>query len=141
MKQLVILLGNVGGDPEFKVLESGTAMAKFSLAVNEGYKDKNGEWQNHTEWFKCVAWGKTAERVEKAVKKGQPLYIEGKIKSRSWEDQDGHTRYAWDVIVNYFRKIGQPGTGDLSTGTGAGNAAVPVTEGEPPAEDGDDLPF
>ena len=84
MLNRVMLIGNLGADPEIKHLESGTSVANFSLATSESYKDKSGEWQDKTEWHNIVAWGKAADRTEK-LKKGQRIYLEGKLTTESWE--------------------------------------------------------
>ncbi|HEX5434146.1 MAG TPA: single-stranded DNA-binding protein, partial [Candidatus Angelobacter sp.] len=81
----VILLGNLGKDPEIKYTPSGTPVARFSLATNERYKDKSGEWQERTEWHNIVAWQRLAEIVGEYVKKGSKLYIEGRLQTSSWE--------------------------------------------------------
>jgi len=101
MVNKVILVGNLGKDPEVKVLESGQMVANFSLATSESYKDKNGQKVESTEWHNCVAWGKQAEIIEKYLKKGAKLFIDGKIKTRSY-DKDGQTRYATDIQILNF---------------------------------------
>ena len=97
----VILIGNLGKDPEVKYTPSGTAVAKFSLATNERYKDKGGEWQDRTEWHNVVAWQRLAEIVGEYVKKGSKLYIEGRLQTSSWDDKEsGQKRYKTEVIAN-----------------------------------------
>jgi single-strand DNA-binding protein len=97
----VILIGNLGKDPEVKYTPSGTAVAKFSLATNERYKDKAGEWQDRTEWHNVVAWQRLAEIVGEYVKKGSKLYIEGRLQTSSWDDKEsGQKRYKTEVIAN-----------------------------------------
>ena len=88
----VILVGNVGNDPEVKYLDGGTAVAKFSLATTENYKNKAGERVSQTEWHNIVAWRHLAELTEKYIIKGKQLFIEGRITTRSWEDKDGNKR-------------------------------------------------
>ena len=99
MVNKVILVGTVGKDPEVRNTQNNK-VATFSLATNESYKDKNGEKKIVTEWHNVVIWGKLAEIVEKYVKKGNHLYLEGKLSSRSWEDQNGTKRYITEVIVH-----------------------------------------
>nr|WP_303328167.1 single-stranded DNA-binding protein [uncultured Butyricimonas sp.] len=99
MVNKVILVGTVGKDPEVRNTQNNK-VATFSLATNESYKDKNGEKKIVTEWHNVVIWGKLAETVEKYVKKGNHLYLEGKLSSRSWEDQNGTKRYITEVIVH-----------------------------------------
>ena len=89
MVNKVILIGNVGADPDIKYLDGGVAVARFSLATTESYKNKNGERVDQTEWHNIVLWRNLAEIAEKYVKKGMRLYIEGRIRNRSWEDQNG----------------------------------------------------
>ncbi len=96
----VILLGNLGKDAEVKALQSGTAVANFSLATTERYKDTRGEWQDKTEWHNLVAYGRTAEIVRDYTEKGSKLYIEGKLSTRSWDDKDtGKTIYRTEIVV------------------------------------------
>ncbi|HLY99592.1 MAG TPA: single-stranded DNA-binding protein [Candidatus Angelobacter sp.] len=97
----VILVGNLGKDPEVKFTPNGTAVAKFSLATNERYKDKGGEWQDRTEWHNIVAWQRLAEIVGEYVKKGSKLYIEGRLQTSSWEDkQSGEKKYRTEIVAS-----------------------------------------
>ena len=102
----VILVGRVGKDPEIKTLTSGNMVANFSLATSETFKDKNtGEKKETTEWHNLVLWGKTAELAGKYVHKGDQLYVEGKITTRSWE-KDGIKRYTTEIVVNAMQFLG-----------------------------------
>ena len=105
MVNKVILIGNLGKDPEIRRLESGAAVARFSLATNENYKDKSGEWQTQTEWHDVVLWRNLAERAESFLKKGYMIYLEGKLTTRSWEDQEGNKRRTTEVVGSYFRNL------------------------------------
>jgi len=105
MLNKVILVGNLGKDPEVRHLESGSAVGKFSLATNESYKDKAGEWQTNTEWHNIVCWRNLAERAEKSLKKGSLVYIEGKLTNRKWQDQDGNDKYITEVVAGMFRLL------------------------------------
>ncbi len=97
----VILLGNVGKDPEIRSTGGGTMVANFTLATSDRQKDAQGNWQDHTEWHNLVAFGRTAEIIRDYVKKGSKLYIEGKIQTRSWDDKEtGAKRYRTEIIVN-----------------------------------------
>lgn len=96
----VILLGLVGKDPQVRYLESGTAVATFPLATSESYKNKNGERVTTTQWHNIVVWRRQAEIVEQYVRKGSELYIEGKIRSRSWQGEDGIKRYVTEIVAN-----------------------------------------
>lgn len=103
----VILIGNLGRDPEVRYLEGGSAVAKFSVATNENYRDRSGEWQTMTEWHNVVMWRQLAERAEKQLKKGMQVYIEGKLTTRKWQDQNGNDRYSTEVVANVFRTLGK----------------------------------
>ena len=100
LKNKVQLIGHLGKDPEIINLESGKMLAKFSLATNESYKNAHGEKVTDTQWHNIVAWGKTAQIVEKFVSKGKEVAIEGKLTTRSWKDKDGMKRYVTEVVCN-----------------------------------------
>ena len=101
----VTLIGNLGKDPELKTLESGAAVARFSLATSESYRDKEGNWQESTEWHEIVVWRQLAERAVAGLKKGDTIFLEGKLTSRTWQDQNGTNHRTTEVVANYFRKI------------------------------------
>lgn len=103
----VILVGNVGKDPEVRYLEKGVAVAKFPLATSETYKGKDGEKVTTTEWHNIVLWRGLAETVEKFVKKGSQLYIEGKIRTRSYDDKDGNKRYVTEIVADLMQMLGK----------------------------------
>lgn len=105
MVNKVTLIGRLGKDPEVRTLDSGTNIAKFSLATDESYRDKNGEWQTITEWHNIIMWRELAERAEKALKKGYLVYIDGKLTNRSWQDENGNTKYITEVRANTFRLL------------------------------------
>jgi single-strand DNA-binding protein len=96
----VILVGNVGKDPEIRFATAGNPVANFTLATSERFKDKSGEFQERTEWHNLVAWQRLAEIVRDYVKKGSKLYIEGRIQTRSWDDKDGQKHYKTEIVVN-----------------------------------------
>jgi len=100
LRNKVQLIGNLGNDPEIINLESGKTLAKFSIATNESYKNAQGEKVTDTQWHNIVAWGKTAQIVEKFVTKGKEVAIEGKLTTRSWEDKDGMKRYITEVVCS-----------------------------------------
>ena len=102
----VILLGNLGKDPEVRYLDKGVAVANFSLATTENYKNKEGERVSQTEWHNIVLWRGLAEVAEKYLKKGASVYIEGKIKTRKWEDKDGKTRYNTEILADNMTMLG-----------------------------------
>ena len=105
MVNKVILIGNVGADPEVRYLEGGVAVANLRLATTERYKNKNGENIDQTEWHNIVLWRGLAEIVEKYVKKGMRLYIEGRIRTRSWDDQNGVKRYTTEIYADNMQRI------------------------------------
>ncbi len=108
----VILVGNLGKDPELKHTAGGMAVAKFTLATNERFKDKNGEWQERTEWHNITCWGRTAEVAAEYLKKGRSVYVEGGLRTDSWEDkQTGQKRYQTYVNVNDMVLLGGGGGG------------------------------
>ena len=106
----VILVGNVGQDPEIRYtgdVNNGTKVATVRLATTERYRDRNNNLQEHTEWHNVVAWRGQADLVEKYVKKGTQLYIEGRLRSRTWEDQTGAKRYAIDIVADTIQLLGR----------------------------------
>lgn len=107
LRNKVQLIGNLGNDPEIINLESGKTLAKFAIATNESYKNAQGEKVTDTQWHNIVAWGKTAEIVEKYVAKGKEVAIEGKLTTRSWEDKDGIKRYITEVVCNELLMLGK----------------------------------
>ena len=133
----VILVGNVGKDPEVKYLESGTAVARFSLATNETYKNKSGEKVTNTEWHNIEVWRGTAEFVEKYVRKGTQLYVEGKIRTENWEDKEGNKRYTTKILVDSLQLLGKKDDGSE-------NGPLPIEQNNEPLQqndEADDLPF
>lgn len=106
LRNKVNLIGRLGKDPEIKRLESGQIVANFSIATSETFKDKEGQKQEKTEWHNIVAWGKLAEIIEKYVKKGDEIVVEGKLTNRSWEDKEGHKRYTTEVLVREMLMLG-----------------------------------
>ena len=118
----VILVGNLGRDPETRYTGGGQAVANFSVATSETYKDKNGERQKRTEWHKIVVWGKQAEIAQQYLKKGSLIFIEGRIQSREWQDKEGQKRTSFEIVANNFRMLGgrSEGAAAASAGGGAG---------------------
>lgn len=109
----VILVGNVGKDPEIKYTPSGVPVAKFSIATNEKYKDRSGEWQERVEWHNVVAWQRLAEIVGEYVAKGSKVYIEGKLQTSSWEDrQSGEKKYRTEIVARELVLLGPTRNGD-----------------------------
>jgi single-strand DNA-binding protein len=118
----VILVGRLGRDPETRYTSGGQAVANFSMATDETYKDRNGERQKRTEWHKIVVWGKQAEIAQQYLKKGSLVFIEGRIQSREWQDKEGQKRTAFEIVANNFRMLGGRGDG-MAAGAGAGAGA------------------
>ncbi|HOP03410.1 MAG TPA: single-stranded DNA-binding protein [Tenuifilaceae bacterium] len=139
----VILIGNVGKDPEVKHLENGVTVARFPLATNETYTDKSGQRVTQTEWHNIVVWRNQAEIAEKYVKAGKLLYIEGKLRTSVYEDKEtGAKRYFTDVQCSTFRFLGPANTSDAPQQESVSSAGTPQNNPEPPMpEPEDDLPF
>ncbi len=108
----VILVGNLGKDPEVRHLENGSVVAKFSVATNERYKDKSGETKTITEWHDVVVWRKLAEIAEKYLTKGKLVYVEGKLTHRKWQDKEGNNRFSTEVVANNFQILDRKESGD-----------------------------
>jgi single-strand DNA-binding protein len=118
----VILVGRLGRDPETRFTSGGQAVANFSVATDESYKDRNGERQKRTEWHKIVVWGKQAEIAQQYLKKGSLVFIEGRIQSREWQDKEGQKRTSFEIVANNFRMLGGRGEG-AAAGAGAGGGS------------------
>ncbi len=123
----VILVGRLGRDPETRFTGGGQAVANFSVATDESYKDKNGERQKRTEWHKIVVWGKQAEIAQQYLKKGSLVFIEGRIQSREWQDKEGQKRTSFEIVCSNFRMLGGRADGAAagagSSGGGASRSA------------------
>lgn len=136
----VILVGNLGRDPEVRHLDNGRAVANFSIATSETYKNKQGERVTTTEWHNMVLWTPLAEIAEKYLKKGNQVYIEGKLTSRSYEDKDGVTKYITEVVGRELTLLGKPAQNDA----GSTNMAENSEKSAPSVKESkeiDDLPF
>lgn len=163
MVNKVTLIGNLGADPEVRRLENGAAVAKLSIATNENYRDKNGEWQKITEWHNVVVWRWLAERAEQYLKKGSLVFIEGKLTTRKWQDKDGNDRYTTEVVGSVLKSLDRreegsgggytsnfPSSQDAPAASQKANPtpsapSTPAATPDAPAADGaaaeDDLPF
>ncbi|MBD1401477.1 single-stranded DNA-binding protein [Pelovirga terrestris] len=126
----VILVGNLGKDPELRYTPSGTAVATFSLATTERYKDRDGQRQEKTEWHNIVAWRQLAEICGKFLHKGKQVYIEGKIQTRSYDDRDGNKRYITEIVVDQMQMLGSKDDGQQ----GGGGYAAQQDRGNAPAQ-------
>ena len=136
----VILVGRLGRDPETRYTGSGQAVANFSVATDESYKDRNGERQKRTEWHKIVVWGKQAEIAQQYLKKGSLVFIEGRIQSREWQDKEGQKRTSFEIVANNFRMLGgradaaAAAAGAGAMGGGAPRASDDFEQSAPPEE-------
>jgi single-strand DNA-binding protein len=151
----VILVGTLGKDPELRYTPAGAAVATFSLATSERYKDKSGEMQEKTEWHNIVAWRQLAEICGKYLHKGKQIYIEGRIQTRSYDDKDGNKRYITEIVADQMQMLGRVGEengGQTRAGgesrqsrpaSQAGGQRTPAYEdfAEPPFNPDDDIPF
>jgi single-strand DNA-binding protein len=143
-----ILVGNLGKDPEVQYLDNNVSVARFTLATNDSYKDKDGNRVDQTEWHNVVAWRGLAKIAEDYLKKGSRIYLEGKIRTRSWEDkQTGDKKYITEIIADNFIMLDKKGE-DVSASSYSGQASRPASKqetpaatAEEPATQGDDLPF
>jgi single-strand DNA-binding protein len=130
----VILVGRLGRDPETRYTGGGQAVANFSVATDESYKDKAGERQKRTEWHKIVVWGKQAEIAQQYLKKGSLVFIEGRIQSREWQDKEGQKRTSFEIVANNFRMLGGRGDGG-GGGSMGGGARAEEHDQSGPADD------
>lgn len=148
-----ILVGNLGRDPELRYTASGTAVATFSIATSERYKDRDGQQQEKTEWHNIVTWRQLAEICGKYLAKGRQVYIEGKIQTRSYEDRDGNKKYVTEIVADQMQMLGRPSDEGGSRGGYSAPATTPDNAGsqssagsgdgfeEPPYNADDDIPF
>ncbi len=130
----VILLGNLGADPELRYTQSGSAVCTLRLATNERWKDKDGQPQERTEWHSVVVFGRQAENCEKYLKKGRSAYIEGRLQTRDWEDKDGNKRYTTEIVaqtVQFMTSSSQEPSSSKASSPGKYDQAF----------DDDDIPF
>jgi single-strand DNA-binding protein len=133
----VMLIGHLGGDPELKYTPGGQAVANFSVATNEVYKDKEGNQQERTDWHRIVVWSKLAEIAAEYLKKGRLVYLEGRLQTRSWNDKDGIKRYTTEIVAQNFQMLDRK-----TEGGGAPDIPPPSDElAPPPQQDREDLPF
>ena len=148
----VILIGNLGSDPEVKYLSSGVPVANVSLATSESWTDKqSGERQEKTEWHRLVIWRKTAEIAGQYLRKGSKIYVEGRLETRSWEDQSGQKKYTTEIVVNDMQMLDSRGDSMDRGGQGESGPPLPDAPGSDSGTGGesggggesgdDDLPF
>ena len=150
----VILVGNLGKDPELRYTPSGDAVATFTLATSEKFKSRDGQMQEKTEWHNIVAWRQLAEICGKFLHKGKQVYLEGKIQSRSYDDRDGNKRYITEIVVDQMQMLGAKGEGEgrssgdyqqrrpaNDTAPAAASRTPNTYEEEPPFNADDEIPF
>jgi len=148
----VIIVGNLGRDPEIKYTQSNVPVANFSVATSESWKDKaTDEWQEKTEWHRVVAWRHLAERAEKYLRKGKQVYIEGKLETRKWQGQDGQDRYTTEIIAREMQILGRRDDNEMAANAGGGFGGSqksdgnfspkPMDGGSTASQEDDDLPF
>ena len=138
----VILVGNLGKDPEVRYLDSGVAVANFTLDTTENYKNKQGEKVSQTEWHNIVLWRGLAEVAEKWLKKGSSIYVEGKIRNRKWEDKDGNTRYNTEVLADNMTMLGsRNGSAELNSNADNSINSSEKSLNSNELDNSDDLPF
>lgn len=144
----VILIGNLGRDPEIRTTQSGTNVTSFSVATSEKWKDKSGDLQEKTEWHRIVVWGRQAESCNEYLFKGRPVCIEGKIQTREYEDRDGVTKRITEIIASNVIFLGQKGDSESSGGSHSSSpgksSGKPSGKSKPastPPPDDDDIPF
>jgi single-strand DNA-binding protein len=144
----VLLMGNLGRDPEVRYTTGGQSVANFSIATNEVWKDKNGQQQEKTEWHRIVVWGKQAELCGQYLKKGRQAFIEGRLQTREWTDKEGKKNYSTEIVANSVTFVGGRPDGVGAPAEGATNGAARENMAPPPPSDdpgpppgGDDIPF
>ena len=136
-----ILIGNLGKDPELRYTSSGQAVASFSLATTDRYKDKDGNWQERTDWHNIVVWGRQGETAKEYLSKGRSAYIEGRIQTRSYDDKDGNKKWITEIVASRVQFLGGRGEGG-SKSAESSNSDTGETVTEPLVnQEDDDLPF
>ena len=135
----VILIGNLGGDPELRTTPGGSSVASFTLATNESWNDKDGTKQERTEWHRIVAWGRLAEICGQYLSKGRQVYIEGRLQTRSWEDKQGNQRKTTEIVARDMQMLG--GRGESGGERQQPAAGTPEFAAETVKIEDDDLPF
>lgn len=146
MVNKVILIGNLGADPEIRYTQSGSAVANFRIATTERWKGQDGQVQEQTEWHNIVAWKRLAEICSEYLSKGSKVYIEGKLQTRKWQDQSGADRYSTEIVAREMKMLSPRGGGSGNEGFGggynnSGGGAYQDFGPEPPPSTGDDVPF
>ncbi|GAB4335325.1 MAG: single-stranded DNA-binding protein [Desulfobulbaceae bacterium] len=141
MVNKVILIGNLGADPEIRYTQSGTPVCNFRIATTERWKGQDGQQQEQTEWHNIVAWRRLAEICSEYLSKGSKVYIEGKLQTRKWQDQNGNDRYTTEIVARDMQMLSPRGTGSGSSDSYGGGGYNNDYPQEPPPNTGDDVPF
>ena len=138
----VLIIGNLGKDPEVRFTPGGRAVARFPVATSEVWSDQEGQRQERTEWHNVVVWGKQAETCGQYLSKGRQVFLEGSIRSRQYDDKDGNKRYITEVIAQRVQFLGSRGEGaGAGAGRGAGGGGGAADAPPPPMAEDDDIPF
>ena len=139
----IIVIGNVGRDPEMRYTPNGNSITSFSVASNRRYRTADGEQREETEWFNVSAFGRLSEICNQYLTRGQQVYVEGRLRSRSYTDRNGEQRYSLDIMLSEMQMLGRRGEGEYAGGGGSGYGERGGYSGgnEPPWDESDDLPF
>ena len=140
----VILIGNLGADPELRYTSGGTAVTELRLATNRRFKDRDGAWQDDTQWHRVVVWAKQAENCKEYLSKGRSVYVEGRLQTRQWEDRDGNKRYTTEVVADTVLFLGGRGGGSAmgyDEPPPPDDQHAPATTPVAPSVEDDDIPF
>lgn len=146
----VMLIGNLGQDPEVRYTPGGQAVATFNIATSERWTDKAGQQQERTEWHRIVVWGKQAENCKEYLSKGRPVFVEGRMQTREWTDKEGKKRWTTEVNAQRVQFLGSPGerrgssagaAAGAAAGTGTSDTPPPVSDATPGFDVNSDIPF
>jgi len=137
----VMLIGNLGKDPEVRYTGAGTAVASFSLATSEKFKNKSGEWEERTEWHNITLWARLAEIAGEYLAKGKTVYIEGRLQTRKWQDRDGKDRYTTEIVGEKMQMLSGKGEGGGRPAAGRPESQEAPSYEEPAFNPDDDIPF
>ena len=138
----VMIIGNLGKDPEVRYTTSGAAVASFSVATTEKFKNKSGEWEEKTEWHNVTLWSRLAEIAGEYLSKGKTVYIEGRLQTRKWQDKDGKDRYTTEIVGEKMQMLSAKGDGGGKSGGGRSGGEPTAAYDEPVSyNQDDDIPF
>jgi single-strand DNA-binding protein len=137
----VILIGNLGQDPELRNTNSGKAVTTMRMATTDVWTDQAGERQERTEWHSVVVWGRQAENCVQYLQKGRPVYVEGRLQTRKWQDRDGNDRYSTEIVADRVQFLGGRSDGDAPRASSDSKDDVPSFPSQPEAGAGSDVPF